>query len=55
MIGKSYLDGSINIFNGFRSASFKRKFKREHPEYFDPCGLTTFCGEQGSRQNIITS
>lgn len=28
------------------------KFKKEHPEYFEPSGLLTWCGEQGSGKTI---
>ena len=44
----SLLDGSFNVFNTFRVASFRRNFKKSHPTYFDPDGLLVFCGPQGS-------
>ena len=28
------------------------KFRAEHPEYFDPCGLMVFCGPQGSGKTL---
>lgn len=43
MFGKSYLNGSLNIINGFRSIKMRYDFKKKHPEYFEPSGLLTFC------------
>lgn len=48
----SLLDGSFNVFNTFRVASYRRKFKKSHPTYFDPDGLLVFCGPQGSGKTL---
>lgn len=34
------------------SIAFKRKFAKEHPEYFDPDGILVFCGPQGSGKTL---
>lgn len=52
MYKKNFLGGSFNIINGFRCIKVKMKFKKDHPEYFDPCGLLTWCGEQGCGKTI---
>ena len=31
---------------------YDRKFRKEHPEYFDPDGLMVFCGGQGSGKTL---
>lgn len=48
----SLLDGSFNVFNTFRVASFRHNFKKSHPTYFDPDGLLVFCGPQGSGKTL---
>lgn len=47
------LDGSFNIFNMFRVANYRHKFRKENPTYFNPEGLLVFCGSQGSRKDIV--
>lgn len=34
------------------SLSFKREFRKAHPEYFDPDGILVFCGAQGSGKTL---
>lgn len=46
------LDGSFNIFNIFRVANFRHKFRKENPTYFDSEGLLVFCGPQGSGKTL---
>lgn len=38
-----FLNGSLNIKNGIDCIKQKIEFRKEHPEYFDPAGLITFC------------
>lgn len=52
MYGKWYLNGSINPFNGINALRYKIKFKKEHPEYFEPSGLLTFSGDQRKWKNF---
>lgn len=47
-----FLSGSINPNNILKCISYKRKFRREHPEYFEPAGLLVFCGGQGSGKTL---
>ena len=46
------LDGSKNPLNLVRIILYKRKFYREHPEYFRPDGLLVFCGAQGEGKTL---
>lgn len=43
---------SFNPFNFFKWLSYKRKFSKNHPNYFYPDGLTCFCGPQGSGKTL---
>lgn len=52
MVLASSLDGSKNLFNLFRTSKYKKKFKKEHPSYFEPDGLLVFCGPQGSGKTL---
>jgi hypothetical protein len=49
---KSFLVGSHNIFDLFRTLKFKRDFKKAHSDYFEPEGLLVFCGCQGSGKTL---
>lgn len=46
------LQGSINPKNAIDCWRYKRKFRKENPEYFDPEGLLIFCGGQGSGKTL---
>lgn len=52
MVDYSCLDGSKNPFNLFRIWRYKRKFYKQHPEYFRPDGLVIFCGAQGEGKTL---
>lgn len=41
------LRGSLNPSLLWRVFKYKSKFRKEHPDYFDPCGTLIFCGAQG--------
>lgn len=49
---KEFLYGSHNPIDFFKTLSFKRKFKKEHSEFFEPEGILVFCGWQGSGKTI---
>lgn len=51
-IDTSLLNGSLNIFNLYKIGRFKINFIKEHPNYFTPEGLLTFCGSQGSGKTL---
>lgn len=38
-----FLNGSLNPVNAFRCIREKIKFRKAHPDYFEPSGLLTFC------------
>ena len=44
--------GSLNPLHIFEIIEFRRNFKKNHPEYFDPDGILVFCGAQGSGKTI---
>lgn len=48
----SLLKGSLDPEHLFRSAKYKRDFKKEHPDYFNPDGLLVFSGPQGSGKTL---
>ena len=48
----SFLGGSLDISRAVDVAKYKRKFRKEHPEYFDPSGILVFCGPQGSGKTL---
>lgn len=47
-----FLKGVLDPEFLVRSSLYKKKFKSEHPEYFDPDGLLVFSGPQGSGKTI---
>lgn len=52
MVYKKFLKGRKNIFDLFSTLNYKRNFKKEHPDYFDPDGLLVFCGSQGKGKTL---
>lgn len=46
------LKGSLAPLNVWKSVQYKRRFRAEHPTYFDPEGLLVFCGPQGSGKTL---
>lgn len=48
----SYFCGSLNPKRIFEVLGFKYKFRKEHPLYFSPEGITVFCGSQGSGKTL---
>lgn len=52
MISADACRGSLNPIHAFRWMKYKLKFRREHPDYFDPDGLCVFAGPQGSGKTI---
>lgn len=47
-----FLSGSLNPKQFIECIKFKRQFRLEHPEYFDPDGIMVFCGPQGSGKTL---
>lgn len=43
---------SLNPLHIYKWLKYKIKFRREHPDYFDPDGLCVFAGPQGSGKTI---
>lgn len=53
MPDKLCLKGSRNPFEMARSLVYKMRFRKEHPDFFDPCGLMVFCGPQGFKARAM--
>lgn len=49
---KKLLKGSLKLSNLIASLNYKRKFRLEHPDYFEPSGTLVFCGSQGEGKTI---
>ena len=47
-----FLRGSLNPKNLIDIIKYKRRFCKENPDYFYPCGLLVFCGSQGSGKTL---
>lgn len=47
-----FLQGTKSLAAPFRCANYKAEFRRQHPTFFDPCGLMIFCGPQGSGKTL---
>ena len=47
-----FLSGSLSLAAGGQALRYKRNFRRQHPEYFDPDGILVFCGPQGSGKTL---
>lgn len=46
------LSGKISIRDFVQCIKYKREFRKQHPEYFDPDGIMVFCGPQGSGKTL---
>lgn len=46
------LRGRIDIDDLFASIGYKRKFKKEHPDWFEPDGIVVFSGPQGAGKTL---
>lgn len=53
MPDKLCLKGSRNPLEMARSLAYKMRFRKEHPDFFDPCGLMVFCGPQGCKARAM--
>ena len=42
-----------NFLEMARSLAYKMRFRKEHPDFFDPCGLMVFCGPQGCKARAM--
>ena len=49
---KANLWGSLNPLNIFKVIGHNIRFRKEHPEYFNPEGLLVFCGSQGQGKTL---
>lgn len=49
---QSFLGGSKDLSQFIDCRTYKREFRKQHPEYFDPDGILVFCGPQGSGKTL---
>lgn len=49
---RNFLGGSLDPINITETLKYKRDFRKQHPEYFDPDGIICFCGAQGSGKSL---
>lgn len=49
---KNLMSGSMRLRDFFGCLNYKRKFRQEHPEFFDPCGTLIFTGAQGEGKTL---
>lgn len=47
-----FLRGTLDISNLIDVYTYKRDFRKEHPDYFDPDGILCFCGAQGQGKTL---
>lgn len=52
MLDSESLNESMKLKNLKESISYKFKFAKSHPTYFNPDGLVIFCGPQGSGKTL---
>lgn len=52
MYEEKYFEGGKNPLNIIHSLSYDIKFARANPDYFNPSGITVFCGAQGSGKTL---
>lgn len=52
MINFKACEESLNPINVLDWVSYKIKFRKEHPDYFDPDGLVVFTGPQGTGKTL---
>ena len=51
-MNRKLFTGSHSPVSLFRTIAYKIKFKREHPDFFDPCGTLIFTGAQGEGKTL---
>lgn len=49
---QQFLYGSKSPIEFFKTLKYKRDFKKQHTDYFEPEGILVFCGWQGSGKTI---
>lgn len=52
MILYKNLGGSLNLFNIKKIIDYRKEFKKNNPDYFEPDGLLVFTGPQGAGKTL---
>lgn len=52
MISLESLKYKNNVIDLVKCLEYKKEFAKEHPDYFNPCGLILFVGPQGSGKTL---
>ena len=48
----SFLSGSLDVSLLVDTIKYKRDFRKQHPDFFDPSGILVFCGPQGAGKTL---
>lgn len=48
----NFLSGSLDVSSLVDTIKYKRDFRKEHPDFFDPSGILVFCGPQGAGKTL---
>lgn len=48
----NFLSGSLDVSSLVDTIKYKRDFRKQHPDFFDPSGILVFCGPQGAGKTL---
>ncbi len=48
----NFLSGSLDVSLLVDTIKYKRDFRKQHPDFFDPSGILVFCGPQGAGKTL---
>lgn len=48
----NFLSGSLDVSFLVDTIKYKRDFRKQHPDFFDPSGILVFCGPQGAGKTL---
>lgn len=48
----NFLCGSLDVSLLVDTIKYKRDFRKQHPDFFDPSGILVFCGPQGAGKTL---
>lgn len=48
----NFLSGSLDVSLLLDTIKYKKDFRKQHPDFFDPSGILVFCGPQGAGKTL---
>lgn len=48
----NFLSGSLDVSSLVDTIKYKRDFRKQNPDFFDPSGILVFCGPQGAGKTL---